>query len=240
MCIIRHSFLFVVDLWYIAGEWYLHNLFVSRHTKEDFAMGRTYAKMRSTEGPGFIPAFSVDPVSHSRHDRAPLSGVARCHYEFLLSNGLPSRFRELYSGVARHLGDGISLLDFKTPHDFDVFSQTPEKYVQERGGVTLFEDVYSFLRWDGSFVSASEDGFGRHRYLVLQKVLSCSVPVAEHEGDFAVVSKGETVKRAFDAIIYSRGWYISGILFEQKSGGRLSCAILYLPGGIRRMISPYE
>ncbi len=199
---------------------------------------RTYAKMRVTGGPGFVPPLSVGVTDVYEDDSVQVSEVARRHYSSLLSAGFPFRFERLYNGLARYLGDAVHLLDFKTIYEFDVFSQVPERYMQKGENFTLFEDMYSFLRWDGSFVGIGEDGFGPQRYLVRQKVLSCTTPVAEHVGDFTVLSEGETVKHAFDVAIYSRGWYIYGILFEQRSDGRLLNAVLHLPSGCKGTLSP--
>ena len=200
---------------------------------------RTYAKMRVAGGPGFVPSLSVGVIDVYEDDSVRVSEIARCHYRSLLSAGLPFQFERLYNRVAWYLGDAVHLLDFKTTYEFDVFSQIPERYMQKGENLTLLEDTYSFLRWDGSFVGISEDGFGSQRYLVRQKVLSCTTPVAGHVSDFTVLSEGETVKHAFDVAIYSRGWRISGILFEQRSNGRLLSAILHLPSGCKRILSPH-
>ena len=199
---------------------------------------RTYAKMRVSEGSGFVPPRSVGTYAFCSDDLVQISDVARLHYRSLMSAGFPFGFKCLYDRISLYLGDLVHLLDFKTINEFNIFSQIPEKYIERGRGLTLLEDSYSFLRWDGSFVGAGEDGFGS-RYLVRQKVLSCTVPLVEHVGDFTVLSQGETVKQAFDTVIYSRGWNISGILFEQVSDDSLMSAVLYLPVGHKGTLSPY-
>ena len=198
---------------------------------------KTYAKMKVPGAPGFIPPLSVGVSTLNPNVGLALTDRAWWHYECLLSMGFPPWLKTLYIGVAAYLGEDISLLDFKILRDFDVFSQIPERYVQEGCSLTLLEDTYSFLRWNGLFVGAREDGFGQ-RCFVQQRVLSCTTPLAEHEGDFIVLSRGETVRQAFDTFVYSRGWHISGILFEQRSDDRLLSVVLHISG--RRVhLSPY-
>lgn len=201
-------------------------------------MGK-FARMRTRNGS--IPSFSVSVGTDAArpYQDNSLSDAAEERYKSLLSAGFPVRFKYLYSGIARYLGEEVHLLDFHTTHEFDVFSQVPEKHIQEGTGSVLLEDVYSFLRWDGSFVGTGENGFGSRRCSVLQRVLSCTAPIAEHVGDFVVLTRGETVKEAFDSAIYSRGLSIFGILFEQRSGDRLLNVILYVSKH-KNTLSPYN
>ena len=205
--------------------------------KEDLFSMRTYAKMRAEAG--FVPSLSVDAADfHEGYNLSAMSDLAKDHHKFLLSAGYPFCHKSLYAGVARYLRDDISLLDFKFISEFDVFSQTPERYVQRDTELVVLEDVYSFLCFDGSFVSAAECGFGP-RYVVRQKMLSCSVPIAEHSDSLVILLEGETVKHAFDFITYAGQRCVCGVLFEQRSDDRLLSAILYL-SKYRNLISPYR